>query len=107
MSISTIIIIFLSISVITFLMYIIYLHSEYNKLITLYKKSVHEQERMEARFKELTDKINELHENISDLKVENSKLADEKDELTKLNEKYKKEIEQLKERVKKLQAEIY
>ena len=58
-------------------MYIVYIHSEYNKIMVLYSKAVEEKKKLEDGLLEFNSKIDKLYKEITDLKVEKAKLVDE------------------------------
>ena len=62
-------------------MYIVYIHAEYNKIVTLYSKTVEEQKRLEDNLLEFNGKMDKLYKEITNLKVEKTKLEDENKQL--------------------------
>ncbi len=107
LSISAMIIIFSVICIIVLLMYIVYIHSEYNKIVTLYTKTVEEHKKLEENLLEFNSRIDKLYKEITDLKVEKAKLVDENKTLKSRVTNLKNITNKLREKMKEMQKSIY
>jgi predicted nuclease with TOPRIM domain len=107
LSISAMIIIFSFICIVVLLMYIVYIHSEYNKIVGLYTKTVEEHKKLQGNLLEFNTKIDKLYKEISDLKVEKTKLADENKTLKSRVTNLKNITNKLREKMKEMQKSIY
>ncbi|GEM_PF-5736524 len=105
-SISLLLSIFLIFFIVILLMYIVYLNSEFKRIMNLYSEAIQEQEKMEKKFLEYNEKTEAFYKEIADLKVDNNNLNQDKELLKRKLEVSVKTIEALKAKVASLE-DIY
>ena len=88
-------------------MYIVYIHSEYYKITTLYSKTVEEHKKLENNLLEFNGRMDKLYKEITNLKVEKTKLEDENKQLKSRINNLRNITNKLREKLKEMQKAVY
>ncbi len=107
LSISAMLIIFSAVCIVVLLMYIVYLHTEFQKIVNLYSEVVEEKQKYQDNLIDFNGKLDKLYKEISTLKVDKAKLEDENKILKSRITNLKNITKKLREKVKEMQKTVY
>ncbi len=88
-------------------MYIVYLHTEFQKIVNLYSEVVEEKQKYQDNLIDFNGKLDKLYKEISTLKVDKAKLEDENKILKSRITNLKNITKKLREKVKEMQKTVY